>query len=75
MSTDGTLTPRAALLQTCRELVNDLALLNQEFTKEFELRKMVGAEAKADSGAGTGGLGMHADGSTEAKGTNHHRHG
>lgn len=69
VGTDGTLTPRAAVLQACRELVNDLAILNQEFTKEFELRKMVGADAKAESS------GMHPDGTGDANGLNHHRRG
>lgn len=71
VGTDGTLTPRAAVLQASRELVNDLAILNQEFTKEFELRKMVGADAKAESS----GL-HHTDGMAEtANGINHHRRG
>ncbi|MCJ1464070.1 DNA-directed RNA polymerase II core subunit [Pseudocyphellaria aurata] len=42
VQTDGTITPRAAVIQSCRDLVHDYALLNQEFTKEWELRKMVG---------------------------------
>ncbi|CAD6574577.1 MAG: DNA-directed RNA polymerase II core subunit [Alectoria sarmentosa] len=40
--------PRAALMQCCKDLVNDLSILSREFTKEFELRKMVGDGAKAD---------------------------
>lgn len=48
VQTDGTLSPRAALLQCCKDLVNDLSILSREFTKEFELRKMVGDGAKAD---------------------------
>ena len=48
IQTDGTLTPRAALQQTCRELVNDLSILSREFTKEWELRKMVGDGARGD---------------------------
>ena len=50
IQTDGTLTPRAALIQSCRELVNDLSLLSREFTKEWELRKMVGAGAEETNG-------------------------
>ncbi|MCJ1299869.1 DNA-directed RNA polymerase II core subunit [Hypocenomyce scalaris] len=42
IQTDGTVTPRAALVQACRDLVNDLGVLGREFTKEWELRKMVG---------------------------------
>ena len=48
IQTDGSLTPRAALVQSCKELVNDLSILSREFTKEWELRKMVGDGAKAD---------------------------
>lgn len=48
VQTDGTLSPRAALVQCCKDLVNDLSILSREFTKEFELRKMVGDGAKAD---------------------------
>ncbi|KAL9042618.1 MAG: hypothetical protein Q9214_003724 [Letrouitia sp. 1 TL-2023] len=42
IQTDGSLTPRQALLNACKELVNDLSILSREFTKEWELRKMVG---------------------------------
>ncbi|KAL8716647.1 MAG: hypothetical protein Q9225_006039 [Loekoesia sp. 1 TL-2023] len=42
IQTDGTLTPRQALVQACKDLVTDLGLLSREFTKEWELRKMVG---------------------------------
>ncbi|KAL8934441.1 MAG: hypothetical protein Q9216_005913 [Gyalolechia sp. 2 TL-2023] len=42
VQTDGTLTPRQALVQACKDLVTDLGLLSREFTKEWELRKMVG---------------------------------
>ncbi len=48
VQTDGTLSPRAALMQCCKDLVNDLSILSREFTKEYELRKMVGDGAKAD---------------------------
>ena len=43
VQTDGDITPRAALVQACRDLVNDLGTLSREFTKEWELRKMAGA--------------------------------
>ena len=42
VQTDGEVTPRAALVQACRDLVNDLGTLSREFTKEWELRKMAG---------------------------------
>lgn len=48
VQTDGTITPKAALMQACKDLVNDLSILSREFTKEWELRKMVGDGAPID---------------------------
>jgi len=39
-------------MQTCKDLVNDLSVLSREFTKEWELRKMVGDGAKVDEKKG-----------------------
>ncbi|KAI2057454.1 DNA-directed RNA polymerase II core subunit [Ophidiomyces ophidiicola] len=44
VQTDGTITPKDAVLAACHELVKDLGTLSREFTKEFVLRKMVSAE-------------------------------
>ncbi|KZF26859.1 DNA-directed RNA polymerase II [Xylona heveae TC161] len=41
VQTDGEVTPKDALVQACRDIVQDLATLSREFTKEWELRKMV----------------------------------
>ncbi|EED21722.1 DNA-directed RNA polymerase II subunit RPB11a, putative [Talaromyces stipitatus ATCC 10500] len=43
VQTDGEITPKEALLAACHDTVRDLGTLSREFTKEFELRKMVGA--------------------------------
>ncbi|KAI4104491.1 MAG: hypothetical protein L6R37_003234 [Teloschistes peruensis] len=51
VQTDSTLTPRQALLQACKDLVTDLGLLSREFTKEWELRKMVGEGVEGINGA------------------------
>lgn len=59
VQTDGTVTPRAAVIQSCRDLVHDFALLNQEFTKEWELRKMVG-----DSSSGAANTNATGEGPT-----------
>ncbi|KAL9126933.1 MAG: hypothetical protein Q9217_004091 [Psora testacea] len=48
IQTDGTISPRAALMQACKDLVSDLSILSREFTKEWELRKMVGDTGKSD---------------------------
>ena len=53
VGTDGNITPRAAVVQACRDLVTDLATLAREFTKEYELRKMVSEGA---NGAGQNGI-------------------
>ncbi|MCJ1230979.1 DNA-directed RNA polymerase II core subunit [Toensbergia leucococca] len=45
IQTDTSITPRAALVQACRDLVEDLGILGREFTKEWELRKIVGEGA------------------------------
>ena len=42
VQTDGEVTPKEAVIATCTDLVNDLSTLSREFTKEWELRKMVG---------------------------------
>ena len=46
VQTDGEITPKEAVLSACKDLVNDLGTLSREFTKEWELRKMVGAGAQ-----------------------------
>ena len=48
VQTDGAITPRQAVMQACKDLVNDLSILSREFTKEWELRKMVNEGARAD---------------------------
>ncbi len=40
VQTDGTITPKAAVLQACRDIVQDLDHLSKEFTKEWELKKI-----------------------------------
>lgn len=43
VQTDGEIAPKEAVITACNELVKDLGILSREFTKEYELRKMVGA--------------------------------
>ncbi|PGH04745.1 hypothetical protein AJ80_08475 [Polytolypa hystricis UAMH7299] len=50
VQTDGQISPKEAVITACHELVKDLGALSREFTKEFELRKMVGAGAQQQSG-------------------------
>lgn len=35
-----------AVIQACKDLISDLNILNREFTKEWELRKMVRDRSK-----------------------------
>jgi DNA-directed RNA polymerase II subunit RPB11 len=44
VQTDGEKTPREALVSCAKTLIADLAHLSREFTKEFELRKMVAGD-------------------------------
>ncbi|KAG9237630.1 DNA-directed RNA polymerase [Amylocarpus encephaloides] len=44
IQTDGESTPKEALITCCKALVADLAILSREFTKEYELRKMVSGD-------------------------------
>lgn len=46
IQTDGTCTPKEALVNCCRAIVFDLDVLSREFTKEWELRKIVREENK-----------------------------
>jgi len=41
VQTDGEISPKEALLATCRDLVVELKQLETNFTREYELRKMV----------------------------------
>jgi DNA-directed RNA polymerase II subunit RPB11 len=45
VQTDGVITPKEAVIATCKAVVSDLGHLSREFTKEYELRKMVDGEA------------------------------
>ena len=38
--TDGEVTPKEIVMKACHELITELQDLDQEFTKEFELKKM-----------------------------------
>lgn len=41
VQTDGEITPKEAVISSCKLLVKELEGLKREFTKEYELRKMV----------------------------------
>ncbi|KAI1180862.1 DNA-directed RNA polymerase [Nemania sp. FL0916] len=41
--TDGTVTPREVFIDVCKQLIAAYAQLGREFTREYELRRMVGA--------------------------------
>lgn len=41
VQTDGSITPKEAVVACSKKLVSDLGQFSREFTKEFELRKMV----------------------------------
>ncbi|GJC93598.1 DNA-directed RNA polymerase ii subunit rpb11 [Colletotrichum higginsianum IMI 349063] len=43
VQTDGSITAKEALVQVIKKLMQDLSHLSREFTREFELRRMVEA--------------------------------
>ncbi|KAM3414889.1 hypothetical protein BST61_g10032 [Cercospora zeina] len=43
VQTDGEITPKEAVVTACQDLVKELGQLDQEFTKEMELKKIAGA--------------------------------
>lgn len=55
VQTDGSITPRMAVIQACKDLISDLNILNREFTKEWELRKMVRDRGKSTVNGVVGG--------------------
>ncbi|KAL2068740.1 hypothetical protein VTL71DRAFT_15078 [Oculimacula yallundae] len=48
IQTDGTTSPKEALVNCCKALVGDMEILSREFTKEYELRKMVSGDGMMD---------------------------
>ena len=42
VQTDGEVNPKEAVVQACQDLVKELQMLDQEFTKEWELKKIAG---------------------------------
>lgn len=40
VQTDGSVTPKDALIHACRDIVQDLDKLSREFTKEWELKRI-----------------------------------
>lgn len=45
VQTDGEVSCKEAVVQACQDLVKELQSLDQEFTKEWELKKIAGAGA------------------------------
>lgn len=50
VQTDGTITPRAAVIAASHALIKDLGHLAREFQKEYELRKMANAANQQQNG-------------------------
>lgn len=55
IQTDGTMTPREALVDVCKQLVATLGQLGREFQKEFAFRKMADQGERADANGGPSG--------------------
>lgn len=48
VQTDGEISPKEAVVQACQDLVNELQTLDQEFTREWELKKLASGAGAAD---------------------------
>ncbi|KAI1201076.1 DNA-directed RNA polymerase [Nemania serpens] len=55
LRTDGTVTPRAVLIEVCKQLISAYGQLGREFTREYELRRMVAAGEQENNGGNNGG--------------------
>jgi DNA-directed RNA polymerase II subunit RPB11 len=55
VQTDGTITPKEAIVTVCKQLVSAYGQLGREFTREYELRRMVAAGEQQNQG-NQGGL-------------------
>ncbi|KAI9792052.1 MAG: DNA-directed RNA polymerase II core subunit [Peltula sp. TS41687] len=65
IQTDGTINPRQAVVQTCKELVGNLGELSRHFTREMELYRIANQNGAAQGngvGGGPAGAGAGADG-------------
>ncbi|EKG14968.1 DNA-directed RNA polymerase Rpb11 13-16kDa subunit conserved site [Macrophomina phaseolina MS6] len=47
VGTDGTVAPKEAIVNACRDVVQDLEVFSREFTKEMELKKIAKAGGEA----------------------------
>jgi DNA-directed RNA polymerase subunit L len=52
VQTDGTITPKEALVQVCKDLISEFQTFSQRFTREFELRRMVDAGDQGNQQSG-----------------------
>ncbi|XXG99778.1 ribosome biogenesis protein ytm1 [Hypoxylon texense] len=50
LQTDGTITPREVFIDVCKQLIAQLAQLAQNFTREYELRRMATAGEQDGNG-------------------------
>jgi len=48
VGTDGSMTPKEAIVQVCKEILMDLDIVSREFSKEMELFKIAHPDAMAD---------------------------
>ncbi|KAL0258369.1 DNA-directed RNA polymerase II core subunit [Diplodia seriata] len=47
VGTDGSVAPKEAIVNACRDIVQDLEVFSREFTKEMELKKIAKAGGEA----------------------------
>lgn len=44
VQTDGEVTPKEAVIAACRDLISELGIFDNNFKREYDLRKMVGQD-------------------------------
>jgi DNA-directed RNA polymerase II subunit RPB11 len=57
VGTDGSISPKDAIIQVCKEILLDLDIVSREFTKEMELFKIAHPETMTDMLGGGDGRG------------------
>lgn len=58
VQTDGTITPKEAMVEACKQLIASYGQLGREFTREYELRRMVAAGEQQQGNANGPSNGM-----------------
>lgn len=56
VQTDGSITPKEAFVEVCKNMIAQFAQLGREFTREYELRRMATAGPSTNGDGANGGF-------------------